>query len=214
MQNFLLDILSFGAILSSVLVITSKNPVIAVIFLISVFVNVAGYLLVLGVGFIGISYVIVYCGAIAILFLFVIMMINIKLTDILETGSQYTKNLPLGVCVASFFFYELYTILPFTIAQAHDISIFSYIAGFITNLNNLFLSGFNNDPSLMSYLGAGHDIYVTNLPLTFQNNFIQLLQIESIGHSLYTYGAIWLFIASIILLLALLSPIMISSKKV
>ena len=87
MKNILMDILAFGTLLSSVLVITSKNPVIAVIFLISVFVNAAGYLILLGVGFIGISYIIVYVGAITVLFLFVIMMINIKLTDILETGS-------------------------------------------------------------------------------------------------------------------------------
>jgi NADH-ubiquinone oxidoreductase chain 6 len=60
MKNFLIDILTFNTLLSSVLVITSKNPVIAVIFLISVFVNAAGYLILLGVGFIGISYIIVY----------------------------------------------------------------------------------------------------------------------------------------------------------
>lgn len=60
MKNFLIDILTFNTLISSVLVITSKNPVIAVIFLISVFVNAAGYLILLGVGFIGISYIIVY----------------------------------------------------------------------------------------------------------------------------------------------------------
>ena len=60
MKNFLIDILTFNALISSVLVITSKNPVIAVIFLISVFVNAAGYLILLGVGFIGLSYIIVY----------------------------------------------------------------------------------------------------------------------------------------------------------
>ena len=82
MKNFLIDLLAFAALFSSVLVITSKNPVIAVIFLISVFVNAAGYLILLGIGFIGISYIIVYVGAIAVLFLFVIMLLNIKLTDI------------------------------------------------------------------------------------------------------------------------------------
>ena len=103
-----MDILAFGTLLSSVLVITSKNPVIAVIFLISVFVNAAGYLILLGIGFIGISYIIVYVGAIAVLFLFVIMMINIKLTDILETGNQYTKNLPLALAIGSLFIFEIF----------------------------------------------------------------------------------------------------------
>ena len=92
MINIFLNILAFGTLLSSLLVITAKNPVIAVIFLISVFINAAGYLMLLGVSFLGITYIILYVGAITVLFLFVIMMINIKLTDILETGSQYTKN--------------------------------------------------------------------------------------------------------------------------
>ena len=74
MNNFLLDILAFGAILSSILVITSKNPVIAVTFLIAVFVNAAGYLILTGVGFIGISYIIVYIGAIVVLFLFCLIL--------------------------------------------------------------------------------------------------------------------------------------------
>ena len=114
MKNMILDILAIGSILSSVLVITSKNPVIAVIFLIAVFVNASGYLILLGIGFIGISYIIVYIGAVMVLFLFVIMMINIKLTDILETGTQYTKNLPLAIAITSLFIYELFTIVPFT----------------------------------------------------------------------------------------------------
>ena len=46
-------------------------------------------------------------GAIAVLFLFVIMMLNIKLTDILETGSRYTKNLPLALAIGSLFIYEI-----------------------------------------------------------------------------------------------------------
>src|ERR1700689_4901400 len=93
MKNILMDILAFGTLLSSVLVITSKNPVIAVIFLISVFVNAAGYLILLGVGFIGISYILLYVGAITVLFLFVIMMINIKLSDIVNTQAQINANM-------------------------------------------------------------------------------------------------------------------------
>jgi NADH-ubiquinone oxidoreductase chain 6 len=122
MKNLFIDILAFGTLLSSVLVITSKNPVIAVIFLISVFCNAAGYLILLGIGFIGISYIIVYIGAIAVLFLFVIMMINIKLTDILETGSQYTKNLPLALSIGSLFIYEIFTIMPFSFNNVSSVS--------------------------------------------------------------------------------------------
>jgi len=63
--------------------------VVAVIYLISVFINAACYLLMLGIEFIGLSYLLLYVGAITILF--VIMSINIKLTDILEAGTQFNK---------------------------------------------------------------------------------------------------------------------------
>ena len=104
-MNSILDLLSLGAILSSVLVITSKNPVVAVIFLISLFINTAGYLILLGIGFVGISYIIIYVGAIAILFLFIIMMINVRINEIIETKSQFKKNLPLGFSLVILFFY-------------------------------------------------------------------------------------------------------------
>lgn len=64
---------------------------VAVIYLISVFINAACYLLMLGIEFIGLSYLLLYVGAITILF--VIMYINIKLTDILEAATHFTKLL-------------------------------------------------------------------------------------------------------------------------
>jgi NADH-ubiquinone oxidoreductase chain 6 len=200
MKNIILDILAFGTLLSGVLVITSKNPVIAVIFLISVFVNVAGYLILLGIGFVGISYIIVYVGAIAVLFLFVIMMINIKLTDILETGSQYTKNLPLALAIGSLFIYEIFTVLPFTF---NNISILSYLLNILTNLNSLLLNSNNYYNSI---------IYTTYNPVIADITIINFNQIEAIGQGLYTYGAIWLLICSVILLLSMVAPIFISKK--
>src|SRR6266436_2316701 len=119
MKFVLINILSFTTIISSVLVITSKNPVISVVYLISVFVNAAGYLILSGIGFLGLSYIIVYVGAITVLFLFVIMMINISLTDIIDTGKQYTKNLPLAFVVGSLFLFEMFNILPFSFNNIH-----------------------------------------------------------------------------------------------
>src|ERR1700742_4499060 len=124
MTNLFINILAFGTLLSSVFTITSKNPVISVIFLISTFVQAALYLMLIGINFVGISYIIVYVGAIAVLFLFVIMMINIKLTDILETGSQYTKNLPLAIAIGSLFIFIIFSIIPYNFNNVPVISIF------------------------------------------------------------------------------------------
>ena len=65
MHTFLIDFLTLGAILSALLVVTSKNPVMSVLFLISLFLHVSGYLVLLGLGFMGISYLILYIGAVS-----------------------------------------------------------------------------------------------------------------------------------------------------
>jgi len=200
MKNIFLDILAFGTLLSGILVITSKNPVIAVIFLISVFVNAAGYLILLGIGFVGISYIIVYVGAIAVLFLFVIMMINIKYTDILETGKQYTKNLPLALSIGSLFIYEIFTILPFTF---NNVKALSYLLEILTNLNGLLL----NSNSEIYYLTT---VFNTFNPAFVDTTITEFIQIEAIGQNIYTYGAVLLIISSVILLLAMIAPIFIS----
>jgi NADH-ubiquinone oxidoreductase chain 6 len=201
MNNLLINFLAFATLLSAVLVITSKNPVISVLFLIFTFVNAAVYLILSGIVFIGISYVIIYVGAIAVIFLFIIMMINIKLTDILEEGSQFTKNIPLAIVIGSLFIYEIISILPFTF---NNVPALSYLFKLLTNLNLLLL------PNFKSFLG--NTVFITNNPNIFDTNFITFLQIQSVGQSLYTYGAILLIILSIILLLAMVAPIFISRK--
>ena len=215
MKNLFIDILAFGALLSSVLVITSKNPVIAVIFLISVFVIAAGYLILLGIGFIGISYIIVYVGAIAVLFLFVIMLLNIRLSDILEAGSQYTKNIPLALAIGLLFIYEIFTIIPF---RVNDVSLISSLLSLITNFNGLLL---NFDISSSVPLanpgavgeGVANVVYNTINPILADTTFTGFLQVQAIGQSLYTFGAYWLIITSVILLLAMVAPIFISKKN-
>ena len=198
MKNLFIDLLAFGTLFSSILVITSKNPVIAVTFLIAVFVNAAGYLILMGVGFIGISYIIVYIGAIVVLFFFVIMMINIKLTDILETGSQYTKTFPLALAIGSLFIYEIFNILPFTFNNLSSIS--ALLNGF-TSLNGLIL---NSEVQHLTSVDTALN------PVIADSVFSNFLQIQAIGQGLYTYGAVWLILCSIILLLAMVAPIFIS----
>ena len=202
MKNIFIDLLAFGTLFSSILVITSKNPVIAVTFLIAVFVNAAGYLILKGIGFIGISYIIVYVGAITVLFLFVIMMINIKLTDILETGSQYTKNLPLALAIGSVFLYEIFNIMPFSL---NNVSAISALLNILTN-SNLFI--LNSDISALSSVDTAPLLALD--PNISDTTFTNFLQIQAIGQGLYTYGAVWLILSSIILLLAMVAPIFIS----
>lgn len=207
MNNILLDLLAFGAVLSGILVITSKNPVISVLFLISVFINAAGYLVLLGVGFIGISYLIVYVGAIAILFLFVVMMLNLRIVELVSVGREYTKNLPLGAIVGSLFFFEILSIVPLSYKEA---GAFTLPLGLFNWFNSLFL-GMGTLSSDVS--GAASNVHVAFNPVIADSSFTTFLQIESIGQALYTNLAIWLMITSIILMLAMIGPILLCLRS-
>ena len=204
MKQIFINLLAFGSLLSSVLVITSKNPVIAVIFLISVFINAAGYLILLGIGFIGISYIIIYIGAITVLFLFVIMLLNIKISEIIETRTQYTKNLPLAIAIGSIFIYEFFTIIPFSF---NDISIISYVLNIMSHFNQFIIN--SGTTPLDNY----NIIFNSINPAIADITFAPFLQIESIGHMLYTLGYSWLIITSVILLLSMVAPIFISKTN-
>jgi NADH-quinone oxidoreductase subunit J len=82
---------------SAVAVIFARNPVHSVLWLILAFFNAAGLMLIAGAEFIALLLVIVYVGAVAVLFLFVVMMLNIDFAT-LRTG--FTRNLPFGIIVA------------------------------------------------------------------------------------------------------------------
>nr|YP_010243080.1 NADH dehydrogenase subunit 6 [Coprinus comatus]QTJ26213.1 NADH dehydrogenase subunit 6 [Coprinus comatus] len=212
MTTIFVNMLAFATLISSILSITSKNPVISVIFLISTFVSGAGYLILIGINFVGISYIIVYVGAIAVLFLFVIMMINIKLTDILETGSQYTKNLPLAIAIGSLFIFLIFSIIPFNFNNVPAISIF---LDKITYLNTIFYGSGNAELGNYCYnLGwLGNNIVSAGINSTSDVIITDFQQIEALGYSLYTYGAVLLITLSMILLLAMFATIVISKIK-
>jgi NADH-ubiquinone oxidoreductase chain 6 len=204
MNNFLLGFISMLAILSGVLVITSKNPVIAVIFLISLFINTAIFLILLGIGFLGISYIIIYIGAITVLFLFIIMMLNIRLLDILEIGYEYTKNLPLALLVGSLFIFELFSIIPFSSISQNNISFLNFIIDFLYDIINLFTNNnqFSNLLTIVSLINYSPDYIISNFT-----------QVVILGQGLYTYGALWLILASLILLLSMVSAIFLSTNS-
>ena len=98
--DFFFIFFSFLSIFSSFCVILSKNPLHSVIFLIFVFCNVVLILLLQGIDFLAMVFLIVYIGAIAVLFLFVVYMLNIKLIEINELNWQYL----FGLFVSLFFF--------------------------------------------------------------------------------------------------------------
>jgi NADH-quinone oxidoreductase subunit J len=84
-------------IASAAMVIFARNPVHSVLWLIVAFFNAAGLMVLIGAEFIAMLLVIVYVGAVAVLFLFVVMMLNI---DFAELRAGFIKNVPLGLLLA------------------------------------------------------------------------------------------------------------------
>jgi NADH-quinone oxidoreductase subunit J len=92
------------SVASAVMVIASRNPVHSVLFLILTFVNAAGLFILLGAEFLAMILVVVYVGAVAVLFLFVIMMLDV---DFAELRQGFLNYLPIGVLVGAIFLAEL-----------------------------------------------------------------------------------------------------------
>ena len=89
---------------SGVFTIMARNPVHSVLWLILAFFNAAGLMIIVGAEFIAALLVIVYVGAVAVLFLFVVMMLNI---DFAELRAGFMKNFPLGIAIALVLLAEL-----------------------------------------------------------------------------------------------------------
>ena len=195
-MNSLLDIFALGSVLAGTLVITSGNPVVSVLFLVTVFVFAACYLLTLGVSFVGLTYLIVYVGAVAVLFLFVVMMLNIRVSEIVAVGTEHTKSIPLGIFVGTLFILEFISILPF-----FSVGLAEY---FFTSATAFFL-GFSTS------IGINHVNLAYTGPIA-DTGFTTFTQIQSLGQGLYSHGSLSLLLASIVLLLAMIGPILICLK--
>ena len=95
-------------IASAVMVVAAKNPVHSVLWLILAFFNAAGLFLTLGAEFLAMLLVIVYVGAVAVLFLFVVMMLDVDFAELRQGFLQY---LPIGVLIGVVFLAELLLVL-------------------------------------------------------------------------------------------------------
>jgi NADH-quinone oxidoreductase subunit J len=105
---------SFGGVLllSGLLVITARNPVHGVLFLVLAFFTAAALWLLLQAEFLAIALVVVYVGAVMVLFLFVVMMLDINLERVRE---GFWRNLPIALVVGGVLVWEMITVLAFRI---------------------------------------------------------------------------------------------------
>ena len=103
---------SIIAILSAIMVIVSKNTVHAVFFLILDFISIASLFIIIGAEFLGMMMLIVYVGAVAVLFLFVVMLMNVsEQTLSWFRGSKQSKHIPIGLTVGAVILLELIVVV-------------------------------------------------------------------------------------------------------
>ena len=220
----IVNLISLTSILCGIFVIISKNPIVSVLFLIGLFLNIAGYLMMLGMNFIGLSYLLVYVGAVSILFLFILMLINVRIS---ELTSDSSNSIPLAIITGVFFNITLYRLLPSNIISP---DLFVFGTGFKEKLSNL--ATFSPVPPASSgYSTSLEQMLLVNSPVktpvnTLYNNDLSFVtsqmwdgvlaessHITSIGNIIYTSYPLWLILTSLILLLAMVGAIVITIKQ-
>lgn len=168
-----LNILMIISLLSGIFIIISKNPIVSVLHLIVLFSSISCYLIFLGAKFIGISYLLVYVGAVSILFLFILMLINIRVSELI---SDTNNNIPLAILTILGFFIPYNKILPDT--KTTDIFYAFY------NLDIAHVSSNNWDSNLL-------DIYdIISIGNVMYSNLSMWLIITSIILLLAMVGSI------------------------
>ena len=165
-----LDVIIVLSIFFGILIIISKNPIVSVLHLIMLFSCISCYLILLGINFIGLSYLLVYVGAVSILFLFILMLINIRVSELI---SNTNNNIPLAILVILALFIPYNNLSPYTKTNLnYDIA------------NIFFVSSNNWDDNIVNILD------ITSIGNVMYTNYSIWLIITSIILLLAMVGSI------------------------
>jgi NADH:ubiquinone oxidoreductase subunit 6 (subunit J) len=238
-ETTLFSIFSAFTLLSALMVIRAKNPVYSVLFLILVFCNAAGLLVLLDLDFFAVVFLVVYVGAVAVLFLFVVMMLDIKISEVNETLLRY---LPVGALIGCVFLVEVFLMLgsEFTSVNVvpQDFSFSNtgvfivYLQFFLLSLPMLlstaFLSPWSFNQVLTQWYSHTKELQIllhelsslqTTEHFVLQNYTLwpeaieSITTIEALGQVVYTYYAFFFIVASFILLIAMIGAIQLTLQK-
>jgi len=196
---YVLNAISFSSVVCGILVITSKNPIVSVLFLIGLFLSVASYLMILGLNFIGLSYLLVYVGAVSILFLFILMLINVRISELVTDNNN---SLFLAIMIGIIFNLTLYRLIPSNSSKDTYINTMDTATTLkkVYENNPVYHTSIKND---LSYVSSQ----------IWDSALAETSHITSIGNVIYTVYPLWLIITSIILLLAMVGAIVITIKQ-
>jgi len=230
-ETILFDLFASLALLSGMMVIRAKNPVHSVLFLILVFCQAAGLLILIDLDFFAMVFLVVYVGAIAVLFLFVVMMLHIKLTEMNENILRY---LPIGGLIGVIFLCEILLlvnqdvipVLPHTsptlwtsLENFSFESFFFFKAFWAFCLGKLSWTQWSQDSHEfhqdLATIYQGIDQYSIYLEsyVCWVDSISHVTPIEALGQIMYTYYFAYFILASIVLLVAMIGAIVLTMHQ-
>ena len=145
-----LDLIYIISILLGTLVIISKNPIVSVLFLIGLFLSISCYLILTGLNFIGLSYLLVYIGAVSILFLFILMLINVRISELLTDS---INSIPLVILIGSFFNYFVNNVLPYMMIAFNNLLYHFSTVTKLANVTSVSWDGYLAETSHITSIG-------------------------------------------------------------
>lgn len=145
-----LNIIYIIAVWAGTLVIISKNPIISVLFLIGLFLSISCYLILTGLNFIGLAYLLVYIGAVSILFLFILMLINVRLS---ELSIDSLNSIPLAILLGSFFNYFVNNVLPYMVITFNNLLFYIKTTTKLANVTSVSWDGYLAETSHIASIG-------------------------------------------------------------
>jgi NADH-ubiquinone oxidoreductase chain 6 len=134
---YTLEFIYISSIFCAIFVIINKNPILSVLFLIALFLIISIYLILLGLNFLGLSYLLVYVGAVSILFLFILMLINIRIS---ELSTDTRNSYPLGIIAFIIFYSFISVIIPINMQQINILDLFNESTNLLNENNPLIYS--------------------------------------------------------------------------
>ena len=195
-----LTVISLVSVLCGISIIVSRNPIVSVLFLIGLFISIAGYLMMLGINFIGLSYLLVYVGAVSILFLFILMLINVRISELV---TENNNSIPLAIIITGIVGTNQFSpaLVGMPVMMVGSASLDGLFYKF-----NVSIEGDNLD------LEQFTDVFAAISPC-WDNKLSEVSHITAIGNIIYTNYPLWLIITSLILLLAMIGSILITIKQ-
>ena len=197
-------VIGFISTILAILTIASKSPIHSVLYLITLFVTISLYLILFDMPFIAISYLLVYVGAISILFLFILMLINVRISELL---TEERNSAVLAILVILSFSFVFHDKLSYFIDIYRYIS--NYIDSFYTSGENIVYSH-NIDRLAISNIETNYISLVTSSH--WDSHLIEVSHITGIGNILYTTLFQHMTLIASILLLAMVGAIVITVK--